>query len=239
MRVLIVDDEPLARSRLRHMLETDGHCQVVGEASDGRSASRLIEELKPDLAFLDVRMPGQDGLSLATQLRQQAPATLVIFVTAYQEHALAAFETEAVDYLLKPIRAERLSEALQRAEKLHRLRLVASSELAERYLSSVVRGVVRRVAINDIRLLQADHKYVTAFWPGGELIIEASLKTLETEYPECFLRIHRNTLVGRRHVERLQRDTDGNVLVTVQGVSAPLQVSRRLVAEVRRSLRTE
>jgi two-component system, LytTR family, response regulator AlgR len=238
MRILIVDDEPLARLRLRHLVADLGGHEVVGEASDGAAALDAVNEHSPQVVLIDVRMPGMDGLKAAAAMRTLPARPVVVFVTAYDGHAVAAFEAEATDYLLKPVRRERLAEALERAERQWALRSSpAPIEGGERYLSSVVRGTVRRVPLSEVRVLQAEHKYVTVLWPGGELIIEISLKALETEHADLLLRIHRNTLVGIRHVESLSRDLEGNPLVHVRDHPAPLPVSRRLVADVKRRLR--
>jgi two-component system response regulator AlgR len=239
MRVLVVDDEPLARRRLCHMVRELGGHEVIGEATDGNGALAESQRLMPEVVLIDVRMPARDGLAVCEDLQRLAVPPVVVFVTAFANHAVAAFERDAVDYLLKPVRRERLAEALARAERRWLARqgpgLAATGEM--RYLSSTLRGVLRRVPLTDVRYLQADNKYVTAHWPGGELLIEQSLRTLESEYADLLLRIHRHTLVGIRHVSAVTRDDEGNSWLHLCDMPIPLPVSRRLVAEVKRRLR--
>jgi len=239
MRVLIVDDEPLARRRLCCLVRELGGHEVIGEAADGDSALAETNRLMPEVVLIDVRMPARDGLNVCEQLQRLAVPPVVVFVTAFANHAVAAFDRDAVDYLLKPVRRERLAEALVRAERRWLTRqgaaLAATTEV--RYLSSTLRGALRRVPIADVRYLQADNKYVTAHWPGGELLIEQSLKALEGDYADLLLRIHRHTLVGMRHVSSVTRDDEGNSWLHLRDMPAPLPVSRRLVAEVKRRLR--
>jgi len=239
MRVLIVDDEPLARRRLRCLVQELGGHEVVGEATDGNRALLEAARLMPEVVLIDVRMPARDGLAVCEDLQRIPVPPVVVFVTAFANHAVAAFEREAVDYLLKPVRRERLAEALARAERRWLARqgpsVAATGEL--RYLSSTMRGVLRRVPVAEVRYLQADNKYVTAYWPTGELLVEQSLKTLEGEYAELLLRIHRNTLVGVRHACTVTRDDNGNGWVHLRDMPTPLLVSRRLIADVKRRLR--
>jgi two-component system, LytTR family, response regulator AlgR len=239
LRVLIVDDEPLARQRLRCMVQELGGYEVVGEAADGSAAINESIRLMPEVVLIDVRMPARDGLDVCEELQRLAVPPVVIFVTAFANHAVAAFDREAIDYLLKPVRRERLGEALARARRrwIERQGPAIANAGEMRYLASTVRGVLRRVPVAEIRYLQADNKYVTACWPGGELLLEQSLKGLETDFAELLLRVHRNTLVGVRHVEAVTRDEEGNSWVRLRDIPQVLPVSRRLVAEVRRRLR--
>lgn len=242
MRILIADDERPARERLRHLLDgLDGY-EVIGEAGSGLEVISQIDSAQPEVVLLDIRMPGMDGLETARHLCQLNPAPAVIFTTAYQEHALAAFESNAVDYLLKPIRRERLQEALQRAQVVSRGRLAALREHdpqapARNYLSAVVQGRIQLASVADICYFRAEQKYITAAWPGGELLLDESLKTLEDEFTGQFLRIHRNALVALRHIQRLDRDAQGNHIIIMHGMSQPLSVSRRHLSHVRRVLR--
>lgn len=239
MRVLIVDDEPLARRRLCSLVQELGGHEVVGEATDGNRALIEAARLMSEVVLIDVRMPARDGLAVCEQLQRIPVPPVVVFVTAFASHAVAAFDRDAVDYLLKPVRRERLAEAMARAERRWQSRqgptVAATGEM--RYLTSTVRGVLRRLPVAEVRYLQADNKYVTAYWPSGELLLEQSLKTLEGEYAELLLRIHRNTLVGVRHVCTVTRDEEGNSWLKLRDMPAALPVSRRLVADVKRRLR--
>jgi len=243
-RILIVDDEPLARERLRALLAEIGVGEVVGEAGSGLEALVVAQDLRPEIVLLDIRMPGMDGLEAALHLSRCAPAPAVIFTTAYDEHALAAFEAEAVGYLLKPIRPERLRAALAKAEALTLARASAATHArghatsARTHFSALVKGSLRLVPLAEVRYLQADQGYVSVCHPGGELLIEESLKTLEEELGDAFLRIHRNTLVAVAHVSALERDALGNASVMLRDVTGKLPVSRRLSGQVRKRLRT-
>ncbi|MGE3771852.1 MAG: LytR/AlgR family response regulator transcription factor [Gammaproteobacteria bacterium] len=242
-RILVVDDEPLARERLRGLLAELGVGEVVGEAGSGLEALAVAERERPDVVLLDIRMPGMDGLEAALHLARCAPAPAVIFTTAYDEHALAAFDAQAIDYLLKPIRPERLRAALAKAATLTLARATAAGSArsgglqARTHFSALVKGNLKLVPLAEVRYLQADQGYVSVFHPGGELLIEEALKALEEELGDAFLRIHRNTLVAVAHVSALERDALGNASVVLRGVAGKLPVSRRLLAQVRKRLR--
>ena len=242
MKILIVDDEPLARRRLASQIDDVALGEVVGEADDGLACLAAVNELAPEVVLLDVRMPGMDGLEVARHLRTLRAPPIVIFTTAYDEHALAAFESHALDYLLKPIRSERLREALQRAETL----LAGREVLAEqsppalgrrRHVSAVVGGALRLLPIAEVLYFHADQGYVSAVAHNSQLLIEDSLRALEEEFADDFVRIHRNALVAPAHVRGLERDGEGNVSVVFGGRAEKLLVSRRLMATVRKRLR--
>ena len=240
-RLVIVDDEPLARDRLRAQITELGLGLVVGEGASGLDALELVERLQPEVILLDIRMPGMDGLEAARHLCRLPQAPAVIFTTAYHEHALAAFETHAVDYLMKPVRAESLQTALARALLLTTAQRRAPAALhdgtARSHFSALVKSTLRLVAVSEVRYLQADQGYVTVRHVGGILLIEDSLRALEEELGATFLRIHRNTLVARRHVVALERDSVGNGSIVLRDIPEKLPVSRRLLSAVRRQLR--
>jgi len=241
MRVLIVDDEPLARERLRRMAE-EGGAEVVGEAGDGKAALLACARLKPDVVLLDIRMPGMDGIEAARHLAALNTAPAVIFTTAYGDYALQAFEAQAVDYLLKPVRAERLSQALEKARRLTQgqmAALVAAEPCAQgrSHLSSSLHGNLTLIPIEEVLFLRAELKYVTVRHSHGESLIEDSLKALEDEFGERFVRIHRNALVARAAIEGLEKSADGLVRMKVRGCPERLEISRRHLPEVRRLLR--
>jgi two-component system response regulator AlgR len=240
VKVLVVDDEPPARTRLRGLLAEIGGVEVAGEAGSGLAALELASTDPPDLVLLDVRMPGMDGLEVARHLSRLPSPPAVIFTTAYESHALSAFEVCAVDYLLKPVRRERLAEALARARQMTRTRahdLPSEPGAARTHVSATQQGRLRVVPIAEVRYFLADQKYVSAGFPGGELLLEESLRQLEEELGGHFLRVHRNALVALAHVEALERDDDGLHRVRLRGVSSRLAVSRRLLALVRQRLR--
>lgn len=244
MRILVVDDEPLARRRLCAQVEDLGAGTVVGEAGTGVQALELAEREHPDVVLLDVRMPDMDGLEAARHLRKLARPPAVVFTTAYDEHALAAFETQALDYLLKPVRSERLAEALGRAEVLTAGRdaldaAAAESGGARQHLSAVVGGALRLMPVRDVLYLRADQGYVTAVSADATLLVEDSLRSLEEEFAGTFVRVHRAALVAPRHVRALEKEAAGNTVVVFDACDDRLVVSRRLLANVRKRLRSE
>lgn len=243
MKILIVDDEAHARERLRRLItELDGDYELVAEADNGADALRRCLETKADLVLLDIRMPGLDGLSVAEHLARLDPPPAVILVTAYPEYALEAFEHRVANYLVKPVRGERLREALERLRVVTRaqqqpLEDGAASASPRRYLSAQYRGGVQTVAVEDILFLQAEQKYVTVHHGDGKLLLDDSLKTLEQEFPERFLRIHRSTLVCARRLIGLEKSQDGSIFAVLDGTDERLPVSRRHLPSVRRFLR--
>ncbi len=242
LRVLIADDEPLARERLAAMvLAVQADAQVV-EAGTGLEALAEVERARPDVVLLDIRMPGMDGLEAARHLASLPEPPAVVFTTAYGDHALAAFDANAVAYLLKPVRRERLAAALARAVALGRARLEGLAAKApggsrRSHVSALVGGNLRLVPVAEVRCFLAEQKYVTVIWPGGDLPIEDSLRALEDEFGERFLRIHRNALVALEHVQSLERDEAGTWQIGLHGSARRLPVSRRLIGAVRRRLR--
>ena len=240
MRVLIVDDEKLARERLRELLAEIGGHTVVGEGMNGNAAVEKAAELNPDVVLMDIRMPGMDGLEAAMHLMGMENPPKVIFTTAYDQHALHAFEVNAVDYLLKPIRKDRLAAALDKAKKLTLQQLKEINEAQETpqartHISVHLRGNIRLVPVQDILYFMADSKYVTIRTAAEEHLIEDSLVNLEKEFGErVFLRIHRNALVATDYIKGIEKSTAGNWQVTLKGIEKKLDVSRRHAAAVRR-----
>jgi two-component system response regulator AlgR len=240
--VLIVDDEPLARQRLQDLLADLPNVRVVGEVGDGRQAVDACAQLCPDVVLLDIAMPVMDGLEAARHLASDPTAPAVVFCTAYDEHALAAFEARAIDYLLKPVRAERLAAALERARALGRAR--ANERLqalpktqARTHLCARLRGSLRLIPVADVVYLQAEEKYVVVHHLGGQDLIEDSLKALEQEFPERFLRIHRNCLVARSELRELRRGNDGQVHALLKRSADALEISRRCLPQIRQLLK--
>jgi len=242
MKILIVDDEMLARERLVSLLsELDNHFSI-SEAEHGVDALKLICKESPELVLLDIRMPVMDGLEVAHHLAKLESPPAIIFTTAYQDYALDAFDAHAIDYLMKPIRKDRLQQALGKARALNRINISElrdndNSEYSRSHLSATVQGNIQIVPVEQIHYLKADQKYVTAVWPGGELLIDDSLKSLEQEFDPHFIRIHRNTLVSLRHIQGLDKDEDGNPCIKLQGIKSPLPVSRRHASNVRKTIR--
>ena len=239
MKVVIVDDEDLARERMRRLLENLEGVQVVGEAANGKEALFAAEASTPDLVLMDIRMPVMDGLEAARHLAVWENSPAVIFTTAYSDHALEAFETHAVDYLLKPIRKARLHEALKNASRLTRIQISALDEgkKGRQNLCARIRGNLQLIAVSEVFFFQADQKYVTVRHQGGSTLIEDSLKELEQEFSDRFIRIHRNALVAVEYLQGLEKNSAGHISVSIDGVEDRLEVSRRHVAEVRKRLK--
>jgi two-component system response regulator AlgR len=238
MRVLIADDEAPARERLRSLLTEVPGMEVVAEAANGDEALRLTVETAPDVVLLDVRMPGVDGIEAARQINSLVEPPAVIFATAYDEYAISAFDTNAVGYLLKPIRKEKLAEALGRAGRLTRpqMQKLASSpqEQPKRtHIAARHREGLRLIPVEDVMYFFAEQKYTTVKHLKGEDLIEDSLRSLEEEFGAAFVRIHRNALVSVRYLEGIDRNPEGQYFVRLRGCEAPLQVSRRMAGELR------
>jgi two-component system response regulator AlgR len=249
LRILIVDDEAPARARLRDLLaDLAGQIptRVVGEAGDGVEALEQLESIVADVALIDIRMPRLDGIELARHLTRLPRPPAVVFTTAFDQYAVKAFELSAVDYLLKPVRATRLAEALTKAahspSALAALRH-ATEEIApggRRQLRCSERGKVLLVAVADVIYFKAELKYVTARTCEREYLLEESLSQLETEFGERFLRIHRNCLVARAAIVGFEREYDdpdgdgeGHWALLLRGVDERLPVSRRQWPQVK------
>ena len=239
VKVLVVDDESLARTRLVTLL---GDCvqpsaRVVGEASNAVQAVEFLQHHAVDAVLLDIHMPGIDGLTLAQTLRTMPTPVAVVFITAYAEHAVQAFELEALDYLTKPVRLERLQASLQKIERLMQVDRGLEADLIQEHLVIQERGRTERVPLAQVLYLKAELKYVTVRTALRSYILEGSLAELETLYASRFLRIHRNALVARRAVRALERHHDPEEgegwAVRLDGVTELLFVSRRQLAAVR------
>lgn len=240
LRVVVCDDEAPARSRMRELL---GDCaasspvELVGEAANAMQLLDLLQETEVDLVLLDIRMPGMDGLEAARHIARLPAPPGVIFTTAYDAHAVSAFELHAVDYLLKPIRLRRLAEALARA----RTRVAPTPETlrdmaqqARTHLSVSERGRVVLVPVADIVYLRADLKYVCARTTVREHLLDEPLTRLEQEFSSSFVRIHRSFLVARRHLAGFERSgEEGSWVAVLRGLEERLPVSRRQAHVVR------
>jgi two-component system, LytTR family, response regulator AlgR len=242
LQVLVVDDESLARSRLKTLL---GGCAtppatVAGEAGNAAQAMELLRRLSFDAVLLDIHMPGADGLALAQALRSLPKPPAIVFVTAHAEHAVAAFELEAVDYLTKPVRLERLQSALQKVERLATARNTPQPEAPSEVLLIQDRGRTERVPLPEVLYFKAELKYITVRTAARSYILDASLSELEERHPGRFLRVHRNALVARRAVRALEKhydpeEGDGWAL-RLNGIDEVLAVSRRQLSAVREAL---
>ncbi len=245
MRVLIVDDEAPARERLQQILEELDGYTCAGLAANGDEALRLVASERPEIVLLDIRMPGLSGIEVAHHLNALEHAPAVVFTTAYDEYAIEAFEARAVGYILKPVRRNRLEGALQQASRLAPATLADLGELpgidaTRQHLCARRQGELRLIPIDTIHYLEAEQKYVTVHHQGGEDLIDEPLKSLETEFADRFVRIHRSILVAIRSVDRVERDPEGRSQVILregsQDGGKALIISRRHVADVKRRL---
>lgn len=235
LKILIVDDEPPARNRLRALLADckEPPHEVVGEAAHGRAALEECEITHPDLILLDIRMPEMDGIELAQHLAKLEQPPAVIFTTAYDDYALKAFEVNAVDYLLKPIRLERLQSALNRVQHIKPIPAQTLARLSHRprsNLSIQEAGRVHLIPLAEVIFLRAELKYVTVRTPRREFLLDESLSQLEQEFAEHFVRIHRNCLVAKAFISGFERVTEAGEshwVTVLKGVSEKLPVSRR------------
>ena len=243
LRVFIADDEAPARERLKELLAdiaAELPTEVVGEAANGLDAVAQLPASRAQVLLLDIEMPGMRGLEVARHLAGLELAPAVVFVTAHDRHAVEAFELNALDYLLKPVRAERLAAALKRASAggpPAREQLARAAAQAREYLSVTERNRIHLVPVRDVVYLRAELKYVTLRTRAGEHLIEESLVALEREFAERFVRVHRNCLVARAAVRGFERAAEGgdepHWNVVLEGVPERLPVSRRQWAEVR------
>ncbi len=243
MRILIVDDEKLARERLTRMLQSmeEGRHEVVGEAGNGVEAVGLADQTQPDVVLLDIRMPGMDGLEAARHFADFEEPPAVIFCTAYEEHAVEAFDLQAVGYLLKPVRRENLQAALEKARRLNKAQIAAlydTDKQRRTHISARTRRGIELIAVDDVRYFQADQKYVTVRHGAGEIIIDETLRELEEEFDDRFIRVHRNALIAGRYIEGLDRTPDGHYRIRLRDVEEHIEISRRHVPNVRRFVKS-
>jgi two-component system response regulator AlgR len=246
MKILIVDDEKPARDRLRQLIDDFDDYEVAAEAANGEEAIRLAAETRPDIVLLDIRMPGVDGIEAAHHLNKLEPPPAIVFATAYDEYAIDAFEARAIGYVLKPVRRERLAGALEQAARLAAgtlAELSAASNMASRrrHVCSMSHGQLKLIPLEDVHYFRADQKYVCVHHSGGQDLIDDSLKSLEEEFADDFVRIHRGAVVAVDKIERVAKTADGKHHVVLRDGSQPpaneLIISRRHLADVRRRLK--
>ncbi len=239
LKVMLVDDEALARARLRTLLAdcTDPATTVVAEAYNAAQAMEMVTQHEVDVVLLDIHMPGTDGRALAGRLRGLVPAPAVVFVTAHAEHALQAFELDAVDYLTKPVRLARLVAALQKVQRVRPAQRQTVADAVTEFLTIQDRGGTERVPLAEVAYLKAELKYLTVRTAQRSYILDASLSELEERHQQLFLRVHRNALVARRLVRALEKFYDAEEgegwAVRLHGIDEVLVVSRRQLPALR------
>lgn len=237
MRILVADDEPLARERLVQLLQELGDpFELAGTVGDGQAVIDFLSRHPVDVVLMDIRMPGLDGLSAAGRIALQPAAPAIVFTTAYSEYALQAFDANAVDYLLKPIRRDRLAKALGKARQLSAAQLDVLQE-NPLFLHASNRGALLRIPLSEISYLRADNKYVVVRHDAGEALLEESLKSLEERFPGQFFRIHRNALVVLERVTGMEKMDDGRWVVSFRDLKEQLEISRRHLPELRRKIK--
>lgn len=240
IRVLVVDDEAPARDRLVQLVEDVENFTVVATAGDGREALELAESSSPDIVLMDIRMPGMDGIEAAGHLSRLEQPPAVIFVTAFDDYALKAFETAAVGYILKPVRRARLEEGLARAARPTRAQLasIRPEDQQRRHIGARSGDHLHLIPVQEILYFRAEQKYVSVRHGGGSHLIDESLKELEEEFPEEFVRIHRNALVAIRHIQVVEKGDGGQLQVRLRDCDEALPVSRRHAAALRRKVQS-
>ncbi|MDH3333061.1 MAG: LytTR family DNA-binding domain-containing protein [Gammaproteobacteria bacterium] len=246
MKVLIVDDEQPARDRLRQILADEDGYDVVGEAGNGIEALDVAGRVSPDIVLLDIRMPGMDGIETAHHLNSMDTPPAVVFTTAYDEYAIDAFEARAIGYVLKPVRRSRLTGALEQATRLVGSTLSAAAaeanlDMQRRHVCAHAHGELKLIPVDEITSFSADQKYVSVDHDNGHDLIDDSLKSLEAEFGDRFVRIHRSALIAVARIDRIERSAEGKSRVVLRDHSQvedkQLIISRRHVAEVKRRLR--
>jgi two-component system response regulator AlgR len=242
LKILLVDDEALARSRLRTLLGdcTAPSASVAAEAADTVQAMGALQRQSFDAVLLDIHMPGTDGMALARAIADLPRPPAVVFVTAHSKHAVQAFELAAVDYLTKPVRLERLQQALQKVQRLAHIRPGLQPESLEETLLIQERRRTERVPLSEVVYFKAELKYITVRTSRRSFILEGSLNELEARHAGQFMRIHRNALIARRAVRSLERHFDPEEgegwAVRLNGIDELLAVSRRQLAAVREAI---
>jgi two-component system response regulator AlgR len=234
LRLLIIDDELPARNRLRRMLAEIPAVHVVGEASSGREALRLVAVKAPDVLLLDISMPELDGMTLAQMLQQKTSPPAVIFCTAWSDQAVEAFACDAVDYLVKPVRLERLEAALEKARRFITQNVAKASGV---FLRSTLGGKVKLLPLEQVICLYSEDKYTIAVHTKGKMVINQPLLELEKDHADTLLRIHRGTLVARNRIRGLEKTGNGRHTLLLDGYAERPQVSRRNLPAVRKLIR--
>lgn len=242
MRVVICDDEPLARERLKRIMQEEGH-EVVGEGATGLEGIEQVKATHPDVILLDIRMPKMDGIRCAKELSELDNPPAIIFVTAYDHYAIAAFKAHAIGYLLKPANREELNEAMARAAVLNTAQLSEMRRLEERvaqpsrqHIAARTHRGIELIALSDIYYFYAEQKYVQMRHKNGAVLIDETLKDLEKEFGDMFFRIHRNALINLDYLAMLEVVDQDHYRVRFKGIDEKLAVSRRHLPVLREKI---
>lgn len=242
LKILLVDDELLARQRLRTLLAdcTEPQAEVLAEAANGPQVITALGLGTFDLVLLDIRMPGMDGVQLAHTISRMSEPPAVVFVTAHAEHAVQAFDVAAVDYLTKPVRLERLQQALQKVERIVQAKFLQNADSSVDSLIIQDRGRTEKVPLTEVLYLKAELKYITVRTAARSYILDGALNELEEKYAAQFMRIHRNALIARRAIRALEKHYDAEEgegwAVRLNGIPELLAVSRRQLSAVREAI---
>ena len=242
LKILLVDDELLARQRLRTLLAdcTEPQAEVLAEAANGPQVITALGQGTFDLVLLDIRMPGMDGVQLAHTISSMSEPPAVVFVTAHAEHAVQAFDVAAVDYLTKPVRLERLQQALQKVERIVQAKILRNADSSVDSLIIQDRGRTEKVPLTEVLYLKAELKYITVRTAARSYILDGALNELEEKYAAQFMRIHRNALIARRAIRALEKHYDAEEgegwAVRLNGIPELLAVSRRQLSAVREAI---
>ena len=242
LKILLVDDELLARQRLRTLLAdcTEPQAEVLAEAANGPQVITALGQGTFDLVLLDIRMPGMDGVQLAHTISSMSEPPAVVFVTAHAEHAVQAFDVAAVDYLTKPVRLERLQQALQKVERIVQAKILQNADSLVDSLIIQDRGRTEKVPLTEVLYLTAELKYITVRTAARSYILDGVLNELEEKYAAQFMRIHRNALIARRAIRALEKHYDAEEgegwAVRLNGIPELLAVSRRQLSAVREAI---
>lgn len=242
LKILLVDDELLARQRLRTLLAdcTEPQAEVLAEAANGPQVITALGQGTFDLVLLDIRMPGMDGVQLAHTISSMSEPPAVVFVTAHAEHAVQAFDVAAVDYLTKPVRLERLQQALQKVERIVQAKILQNADSSVDSLIIQDRGRTEKVPLTEVLYLKAELKYITVRTAARSYILDGALNELEEKYAAQFMRIHRNALIARRAIRALEKHYDAEEgegwAVRLNGIPELLAVSRRQLSAVREAI---
>lgn len=244
MNILIVDDEQPARDRLRRLLNDIENINITAEAANGVEAVKAYEEHNADIVLLDIRMPLMDGMETARHLMANEQPPAIIFTTAYGEHALQAFEAHAVDYLVKPIRPERLQDAISSAQRLNSAQLTQVSndftdDNARTHICVRKGNALELIRTEDIYYFIADNKYISIIHKDGEALLDEALINLEEEFQHTFFRVHRNALVAIDQISGLTKDSDASQKITLKDCDHQVEVSRRHLPAVRKLIRSK